>query len=111
MLDWAGLIAAAKEEHEASGIHLSKVSALQAAIKATGQDIVTRERDWEDPSGRYVYEVGQNRATMERTVYVWDGRTGTITAGKGTRPAGRPGAFESTLMQSIRGNSTTHLRR
>lgn len=78
VLDWAGLIAAAREEHEASGIHLSKASALQAAIKAAGQDIVTRERDWEDASGRYVYEIGQNRATMERTVYVWDGRTGTI---------------------------------
>jgi len=78
VLDWGGLIAAARGEHEERGIHLSKASALQAAIKAAGQDIVTRERDWADASGRYVYEVGQNRATMERTLYVWDGRTGKI---------------------------------
>lgn len=69
-LDVAALRAAAAAEHAARGITLNAAAALQRTIRADGLTPTTREADFADASGEYVWQRAEGLAGGRATIYV-----------------------------------------
>lgn len=67
--DLAALRAAAAAEHEARGITLNAAAALQRAIRADGLTPTTREMDFADASGEYVWQRAEALAGGGAMIY------------------------------------------
>lgn len=67
--DMAALRAAAAAEHEARGITLNPTAALQRAIRADGLTPTTREVDYADASGEYVWQRAEGLAGGGAMIY------------------------------------------
>lgn len=78
-LDAAAMRAAAAAEHAARGITLNPTAALQRAIRGDGLTPTTRERDYTDASGEYVFQRAEGLAGGGAMIYfVRKGEWGSV---------------------------------